>query len=156
MPNIATIPTSSRTLGEVPSATGLDVCTNRLEVATSSSRATAVIMLFHAMGGRIPKTFLDRTARPQRRIDNFGEQCEAISRYPGLDQDLAYLLDATKLKQNIDHLNSLSIISIQDTAYVCQYEVAREFFEQSRDYWIRQAFMLCCYTFPRSPSIDPL
>ena len=88
------------------------MCTNRLGVATSSSRAIAVIMLFHAMGGRIPRAFLDRAARPQRRIDNFGEQCEAISRYPGLDQDLAYLLDAIKLKQNIDHLTSLSIIGI--------------------------------------------
>lgn len=121
-------------MGEVPSATGLDVCTNRLEVATSSLRATAVIMLFHATGGRIPKTFLDRAARPQRRIYKFGGRCEAISRYPGLDQDLAYLLDATKLKQNIDHLNSRSVISIKDTAYVCHDNVAREFFEQSQDY----------------------
>ncbi|MCJ1423578.1 hypothetical protein MMC29_001462 [Sticta canariensis] len=152
----ATIPTCPRTRGEVRGATGLDVRSNRLEVAASSSRATAVIMLFHALGGRIPKAFLDRAARHQRRIDNFGEQCEAISRYPGLDQDLASLLDATKLKQNIDHLNSLSIISIQGSTYVCQDEVAREFFEQSRDYWIRQAFMLCCYVFPRTPSIDPL
>ena len=156
MLDIATIPTCLRTLGEVRNATGLDVCTNRLEVATSNSRATAVIMLFHAMGDRIPKAFLDRATRPQRLIDTFGEQCEAISRYPGLDQNLAYLLDATKLKQNIDHLSSASIISIQDTAYVCQDEVAREFFEQSRDYWIRQAFMLCFYVFPRSPSIDSL
>lgn len=113
-------------------------------------------MLFHAMGGRIPKAFLDRTARPQRRNDNFGEQCEATLRYPGLDQDLAYLLDATRLKQYIDYLNSLSIISTQDTAYVCQDEIARELFEQSRDYWIHQAFTLFCYVFPRSPSIDPL
>ncbi len=156
MPDIATIPTCPRTLEEVRSSTGLDACTNWLEVVSSSSRTTAVIMLFHAMGGRIPKTFLDRAARPQRRVDKFGEQYETISRYPGLDQDLAYLLDATKLKQNIDHLNSLSIISMQDTVYVCQHEVARGVFEQSRDYWIRQAFMLCCYVFPRSPSIDPL
>lgn len=113
-------------------------------------------MLFHAMGGRIPRAFLDRAARPQRRIGNFGEQCKAISRFPGLDQDMAYLLDATKLKQNIDHLTSLYIISIQDTAYVCQDEVARELFEQSRDYWIRQAFMFCCYVCPCSPRIDPL
>ena len=108
------------------------------------------------MGGRIPKILLDRAACPQRRINRRGEPYEVTPAYAGLDQDLVHLLDVTKLKQSIEYLTSLSIISVQDTAYVCQNESARGLFEQSRDYWIRQAFMLCCYVFPRSPIIDPL
>lgn len=115
-----------------------------------------MILLFHAMGGHIPKIFLDRAACPQQRIDKGGEQYDVTPHSAGLDQDLVHLLDATKLKQSIEHLISLSKISVQDTAYVCQDESGREFFEQFRDYWIRQAFMLCCYVFLRSPCIDPL
>jgi hypothetical protein len=112
--------------------------------------------MFHAMGDRVPKILLDRAVCPQRRIDMRGELYEVTPKFAGVDQDLARLLNRTKLKQTIDHLVSLSLISLQDTAYVCQDESTRGLFEQSRAYWIRQAFMLCCYVFPRGPSIDPL
>ena len=106
------------------------------------------------MGGRIPKIFLDLASYPQRRFDKEGKQYEVTPHYAGLDQALIDLLDATKLRQSLEHLISHSAISVQGTSFVCQDEAARDFFEKFREYWIRQAFMLCCYIFPRSS--DPL
>ena len=108
------------------------------------------------MGDRVPKVLLDRAACPQRRINMRGELYEVTSQDAGVDQDLACLLDGTTLEQIVNHLVSLSLISPQDTAYVCQDESTRILFERSKDYWIRQAFIFCCYVFPRGPSIDPL
>jgi hypothetical protein len=115
-----------------------------------------LLLLFHAMGDRVPKILLDRVVCPQLRIDMRGELYEVTPKFAGVDQDLSRLLDGTNLKQTIGHLVSLSLIILQDTAYICQDESTRVLFEQSRSYWIRQAFMLCCYVFPRAPSIEPL
>jgi hypothetical protein len=155
-PNIAATSTCPSTSREVHSATGLDAFTSRRGATTNSSLGTMILLMFHAMGDRVPKILLDRAVCPQRRIDMRGELYEVTPKFAGVDQDLARLLNRTKLKQTIDHLVSLSLISLQDTAYVCQDESTRGLFEQSRAYWIRQAFMLCCYVFPRGPSIDPL
>ena len=89
-------------------------------------------------------------------VDKCGEIYEATSHHAGLDHDLVRLLDATRLKQGIEHLISLSIIGEEESVYVCQDGSARVLFEQSREYWICQAFMLCCFVFPRNPIIDPL
>jgi len=126
------------------------------ESATSSSPETAMIPLFHAMGNHIPKIFFDLASDPQKRFDKDGKQYEVTPHYAGLDQALVHLLDATKLRQSIEHLISRSTISVQGTAYVCHDDSARDLFEQSREYWIRQAFMLCCYVFPRSSGTNPL
>ena len=104
------------------------------EDAISNLSETAIILLFHAMGGHIPKIFLDRASYPQRRIDKDGKQFEVTPHCAGLDQDLIDLLDAKTLRQSIEHLISLSTINVQGTAYVCQDESARELFEQSREF----------------------
>ena len=108
------------------------------------------------MGDRVAKVLFDRATCPQRRIDMRGELYEVIPQDAGVDQNLAPLLDGKNLEQTIGHLVSVSLISLQDTVYVCQDESTRPLFDQSRDYWIRQAFMLYCYIFPRGLGIDPL
>jgi hypothetical protein len=132
--NIAVINPCSRTTREVHSATGLDMSMDQQEDAISNLSETAIILLFHAMGGHIPKIFLDRASYPQRRIDKDGKQFEVTPHCAGLDQDLIDLLDAKTLRQSIEHLISLSTINVQGTAYVCQDESARELFEQSREF----------------------
>jgi hypothetical protein len=84
---------------------------SRLGAATGGSLKTPIPLLFHAMGGHIPKILLYRAACPQRRVDKRGEIYEETPHYIGLDQDLVNLLDATRLKQSVEHLISLSIIS---------------------------------------------
>ena len=139
------------TSGEVQSTTRLDLSMSQQESAPSTSPETAMMLLFHAMGGHIPKIFLDLASYPQRRFDEDGKQCEVTPQYAGLDPALIDLLDATKLRQSLEHLISHSTISVQGTSYVCQDESARDFFEKFREYWIHQAFILCCCIFPRSP-----
>ena len=151
----ATTSTCPSILGETHSATGSNVCTSR-QVAAADSSLETTLLLFHTMGNRIPNILLDRATRPQRRINMRGELYEITPQYAGVDENLARLLDGTKLKHIIDHLSSLSLITLQDTAYVCQDETSRILVEQSKHYWIHQAFMLCCYVFPRGPNIDPL
>ena len=61
------------TLGEVHSMTSLDTSTSQQESATSSSPEIAMILLFHATGGHIPKLFLDLASYPQQRFDKDGK-----------------------------------------------------------------------------------
>ena len=133
-----------------------EVSISQQESATGSSPETAMILLFHAMGGPIPRIFFDLASYTQQRFDKDGKQYEVTPHYTALDQALVHLLDATKLRQNIEHLISRSTISVQGTAYVYHDDSARDLFERSREYWIRQAFMLCCYVFPRSSGTNPL
>jgi hypothetical protein len=128
---------------------------SRPEAATHATLETPIAPLFYAMGSHIPKVLLDRATCPQRRINKHGEIYEVKLHDTGLSQDLINLLDATTLRQSIGSLISLSIISVQESVYICQQESARISFEQSKGYWIHQAFTLCCYVFPRSPMIDP-
>lgn len=152
----AVISPCSSAAREMYSTTKIGMSTEQQEAATSSSPETAIKLLFHAMGGYIPKVFLDRASCSQRRLEKDGKQVETIPQDAGLDQNLVHVLDAAKLRQSIEHLISLSAISARGTGYVCQDQSVRELFEQSRKHWIDQAFMLCCYIFPRSPGIDPL
>ena len=154
--HIAAISTCPSTSKEVLSVTGIDALLSRRGATTNSSLETMILLLFHAMGDRVPKIFLDRAVCPQRRIDMRGKLYKVTPKLAGVDQDLARLLDGTKLKQTVDHLVSLSVIGSQDRDYVCRDESSRVLFKQSRDYWIHQAFMLCCYVFPRGPNIDSL
>ena len=155
-PVIAAISPCPSTSRDVHSATRFDAYMSRRGATADSSLETMILLLFHAMSNRIPKALFDRAICSQRRIDMRGELYEVTPQDAGVDQDLARLLDGTTLGQIINHLVSLALIKLEDTAYVCQDESTRILFEQSRDYWIRQAFILSCYVFPRGPSIDPL
>ena len=87
-------------------------------------------------------------------MDEHGGLYEVTPRDAGFDQDIVDILDANTLRHNIEHLISLSVLTVEDLDYVCEDESSRIPFEQSRDHWIHQAFKLCCYVFPRSPIID--
>ncbi|ORY02130.1 hypothetical protein BCR34DRAFT_667768 [Clohesyomyces aquaticus] len=124
----------------------------------SQSEATPHISpippLFHAMGGRIPKILFDRATCPQRRMNEYGKFFDVKPCHTGLHQDIVNLLDPNTLKRSIEHLISLSIITVEDSAYVCEDESSRISFEESKGHWVHQAFRLCCYVFPRSPIVD--
>ena len=154
-PITGTISIRPNTSRDVHSATGFDAYMSRRGATANSSLQTSILLLFHAMGDRVAKVLFDRATCPQRRIDMRGELYEVIPQDAGVDQNLAPLLDGKKLEQTMDHLVSVSLISLQGTTYICQDESTRLLFDQSRDYWIRQAFMLYCYVFPRSLGIDP-
>jgi hypothetical protein len=77
---------------------------SRRGAASTSSPETTVLLLFHAMGDRVPKILLDRAVTTHRRIDMHGEQFEVTPRGAGVDQELADLLDETVLKRIIAHL----------------------------------------------------
>jgi hypothetical protein len=106
------------------------------------------------MGGRIPKLLFDRATCPQRRMNEYGSFLEVTPCHTGLRQDIVDLLDPNRLKHSIEHLISLSIITVEDSAYICEDESAHISFEESKGHWLHQAFRLCCYVFPRSPIVD--
>ncbi|KIW89802.1 uncharacterized protein Z519_09231 [Cladophialophora bantiana CBS 173.52] len=65
---------------------------NQLSVSFISSRVTTLLLLFHAMGDRIPKILFDRALITQRRIDMHGKHYEVTPKAAGVDKDLAALL----------------------------------------------------------------
>jgi hypothetical protein len=76
-----------------------------------------------------------------------------------LHRDLVDLLsDDARLKQSIEELISLSVLSEVSRdglqAYACRDETARASFDQNRAYWIHRAFELCCHVFPQSQILD--
>jgi hypothetical protein len=97
-PKIAAISTCPSPSREVYSATGLDAFMSGRGATTNSSLGTMILLLFHAMGDRVPKILLDRAVCPQRRINMRGELYEVTPKFAGVDQDLARLLDGKKLK----------------------------------------------------------
>jgi len=109
------------------------------------------------MGGYIPKVLLDRAKSPQKRVGECGEMYEVTLRDTGLHQDLVNVFDATILERSIEGLISHSAIGLQESdreVYFCRDKSAQTLFEQSKDYWIHQAFTLLCYVFPRNPIIE--
>lgn len=116
--------------------------------------------LFYAMGDHIPKVMLDRAISPQPRWSEQGEFCEVMPHDAGLHPDLVDLLsDDAKLKQSIEELISLSVLTEGSRdglqGYACRDEAARVSFDQNRAYWIHRAFELCCHVFPQSQILDP-
>ncbi|KAG9240414.1 hypothetical protein BJ878DRAFT_483873 [Calycina marina] len=127
--------------------------------ACGASPETFIPTLFYAMGDHIPKVVLDRATSPQPRWSEHGEFCEVTPHGAGLRGDLVDLLsDDAKLKQSIENLVSLSIISEVSKdglqAYTCRDKPARVSYNQNRAYWIHRAFELCCFVFPRSEILD--
>jgi hypothetical protein len=127
---------------------------NALDVAGSVWSKKMIIPLLYAMGGRVPKIVLDRATCSQQRMNQHGKPCQVTASHAGLHPDIMNLLDAKVLSRNIEHLISLSNIHVIDSSYVCNDELARNAFYQAKEHWLREAFRLCCYVFPRSPIID--
>jgi hypothetical protein len=115
----------------------------------------SILSLFYAMGGRIPKFMIDRANSSQQRWTEHGDVLEVKLQDAGLHQELMDLLsDRTEFTRNIERLLSLSIIEVEVStdsmeSYVCQCEGARIFYDRNKVNWIRRAFELCYYVFPR-------
>ena len=105
---IATISTCPSISREVHSAIRFDACMSRQGAVVNSSRETTLLLLSYVMSDRVSKVLLDRAICPQRRIDLRGELYEVTLQNAGVDQDLVYLVNDTKIKRIIDHLVSLS------------------------------------------------
>lgn len=134
---------------------GLDTYIER-QAATTNSTSRTITLLFHSLGGRVPKVFVERAVCPQIRFDKRGEQYEITPANTALDQELIRLLVAAELKQVIEDLVSSSIISEQGATYVCRNESGQELSDQAKDYWLHQAFTFCCFVFPRNPAVESL
>ena len=106
------------------------------------------------MGGYVPKVMLERAVSLQHRCDRHGMEHETTLQHGSLDAHLRELLsDEKKLWQAIERLLSLSVINLEEwdgvETYICGWESAQFPYDQSRAYWIHQAFGIFCYAFPR-------
>lgn len=108
---------------------------NQPSVSFISSRIITLLLLFHAMGDRIPKILFDRALITQRRIDIHSKHYEVTPKAAGVDKDLTVLLlEEVVFKQAINYLISRSQISLRDSTYFYQDESARALFRQKKDY----------------------
>ena len=123
-------------------------------IASTSSCAKTMLILFHAMGHRIPKIFFDRAMSKLRRIYVQGIHHEVTPKAIDVDQPLADLLKTATFEHVMDYLISQSQISLRDGTYVCQDESVRALFGRRKLHWACQAFALCCHVFPCGPEID--
>lgn len=110
----------------------------------SASPHTTLLLLFHAMGDRVPKILFDRATTNQKRVDMYGKHYEVTPKAAAVDSVLTDLLEKVVLEQAMDYLISQAQISLRDGIYICEDEPSRVFFEQRKDYWTCQAFALCC------------
>ena len=112
-------------------------------------------LMLYAMGGRVPKAMMTYIMAPQQRRSKNGEIFDIKLQNAGLHQDLvANFSDSSELIQSIENLTLLSTIQVEISSegiehYDCFSESAQASYNRNRAYWIRQAFELCCYVFPR-------
>ena len=114
-----------------------------------------LLPLFYAMGGHIPKVMLERAVSPPHRWDRHGMEHQTTLQHCSLNLHLRELLsDDSRLWQAIERLLLLSVISVEESdgveTYICEWGSAQFPCDQTRAYWIHQAFEIFCYAFPRS------
>lgn len=103
---------------------------------------TRLLLLISAFGHSVSKCFLRRLTRSHEGFDEeVGEK--DVFHAMRVDADVDFVLDQSVLKPTIEHLVSRSRIRLEGSNYVCSDETIPHLLQHSRQYWIRQAFLLC-------------
>lgn len=103
---------------------------------------TRLLLLMSAFGHSVSKCLLRRLTRSHEGFDEEVGK-EDVFHVMRVHADVDFVLDQIVLEATIEHLVSQCRIRLEGTNYVCSDEDIPDLLQHSRQYWIRQAFLLC-------------